>query len=333
MNDSPPLLSVIIPVYNEEAVLPTLFERLYPALDALNRSYEVLFCNDGSRDNSVALLKHQYQQRPEVTRVVLLQVNFGQHAALLAGFARARGRYVITLDADLQNPPEEVGKLLAEMEAGHDYVGTWRANRQDLAWRRVGSRFINLIRERTTPIKMADHGCMLRGYARSVVDAINSTRENVTFIPALAALYAANPTEIEVKHDERLAGVSKYSLYRLIRLAFDLLTGFSTVPLQAFSMVGLGLSVLSGALVAYLAARRLIVGPEADGVFTLFAIVFFLLAITLFGIGLLGEYIGRIYVQVRQRPRYIVAAVLEQVVHEPSAGLDSVERRQNRLEL
>lgn len=332
MNDTPPLLSVIIPVYNEEAVLPTLFERLYPALDALDRSYEVLFCNDGSRDGSVALLKSQFHKRPEVTRVILLQVNFGQHAAILAGFARARGRYVVTLDADLQNPPEEVGKLLNEMEAGHDYVGTWRANRQDLAWRRVGSRFINLIRERTTPIKMADHGCMLRGYSRGVVDAINSTRENVTFIPALAALYSANPTEIEVKHDERLAGVSKYSLYRLIRLAFDLLTGFSTVPLQAFSMVGLLLSVLSGALVAYLAARRLIVGPEADGVFTLFAIVFFLLAITLFGIGLLGEYIGRIYVQVRQRPRYIVAAVLEQTPHAPGPGIDSVERRQTGLE-
>ena len=312
MNTTTPLLSVIIPVYNEEAVLPTLFERLYVALDALHCPYEVLFCNDGSRDGSVELLRAQFHRRPQETRVILLQVNFGQHAAILAGFARARGRYVITLDADLQNPPEEVGKLLKELQAGHDYVGTWRANRQDLAWRRIGSRFINLIRERTTPIKMADHGCMLRGYGRSVVDAINVTHENVTFIPALAALYSANPTEIEVKHDERLAGASKYSLYRLIRLAFDLLTSFSTVPLQAFSMVGLALSLCAGGLVTYLLGRRLVIGPEADGVFTLFAIVFFLLGITLFGIGLLGEYIGRIYLQVRQRPRYIVAAVLEQ---------------------
>ena len=312
MNATTPLLSIIIPVYNEEAVLPTLFERLYVALDALQCSYEVLFCNDGSRDGSVDLLRAQFHRRPQETRVILLQVNFGQHAAILAGFARARGRYIITLDADLQNPPEEVGKLLKELQAGHDYVGTWRANRQDLAWRRIGSRFINLIRERTTPIKMADHGCMLRGYGRTVVDAINATRENVTFIPALAALYSANPTEIEVKHDERLAGTSKYSLYRLIRLAFDLLTSFSTVPLQAFSMVGLVLSLCAGGLVTYLLARRVFLGPEVDGVFTLFAIVFFLLGITLFGIGLLGEYIGRIYLQVRQRPRYIVAAVLEQ---------------------
>jgi len=325
VNDSQPILSVVIPVYNEEDVLPALFKRLYPALDALDRPYEVLFVNDGSRDGSVALLREQFAKRPVETRVVLLQVNFGQHAAILAGFARSRGKYVVTLDADLQNPPEEVGKLLKEMEAGHDYVGTWRANRQDLWWRKTASRMVNIIRERATPIKMTDHGCMLRGYARPVIDAINATRENVTFIPALGSLYSANPVEIEVAHDERVAGASKYSLYRLIRLTFDLMTGFSTVPLQAFSLVGLVLSGLSGALVLYLIGRRIVLGPEVDGVFTLFAIVFFLLGITLFGIGLLGEYIGRIYVQVRQRPRYIIGAILESSPHESGAGAESGE--------
>jgi undecaprenyl-phosphate 4-deoxy-4-formamido-L-arabinose transferase len=320
MTDHDPILSVVIPVYNEEAVLPALFERLYPALDALDRRYEVLFVNDGSRDRSVMMLREQFDRRPAETRVILLQVNFGQHAAILAGFARSRGKYVVTLDADLQNPPEEVGKLLAKLEEGHDYVGTWRANRQDLWWRRTASKFVNAIRDRATPIKMADHGCMLRGYGRTVIDTINATRENVTFIPALAAIYAANPIEIEVKHDERIAGESKYSLYRLIRLTFDLMTGFSTVPLQLFSLVGLVLSAISGLLVTVLIARRILVGPEAEGVFTLFAIVFFLLGITLFGIGLLGEYIGRIYVQVRQRPRFIVAAVLEQPRDEGTNG-------------
>ena len=330
MNDTAPVLSVVIPVYNEEEVLPTLFERLYPALDALGRSYEVLFVNDGSRDNSAALLRAQFARRPAETRVILLQVNFGQHAAILAGFELAHGRYVVTLDADLQNPPEEVGKLLRQLEAGHDYVGTWRANRQDLWWRRTASRFVNLVRERATPIKMADHGCMLRGYGRAVIDAINSTRENVTFIPALASIYAANPTEIEVRHDERAAGDSKYSLYRLIRLSFDLMTGFSTVPLQAFSLVGLTVSMLSGALVVYLLGRRLFLGPEVDGVFTLFAIVFFFLGISLFGIGLLGEYIGRIYLQVRQRPRYIVGAVLEQGTRPLLSAADLPDARHER---
>ncbi len=328
MTNTSPVLSVVIPVYNEQDVLPTLFARLYPALDALNTTYEILFVNDGSRDSSVSLLRQQFAARPNETRVVLLQVNFGQHAAILAGFARSRGKYVITLDADLQNPPEEVGKLLHQLEKGHDYVGTWRANRQDIWWRRSASRFVNLIRERATPIKMTDHGCMLRGYARPVIDAINATRENVTFIPALASLYAANPTEIEVKHDERVAGTSKYSLYRLIRLTFDLMTGFSTVPLQAFSLVGLIVSMLSGALMFYLLGRRLILGPEVDGVFTLFAIVFFFLGIALFGIGLLGEYIGRIYLQVRQRPRYIIAAMLENQPSSAADAVDFLERRQ-----
>ncbi len=316
MNDTVPILSVVIPVYNEEAVLEALFARLYPALDALERSYEVLLVNDGSRDRSVAMMREQYARRPAETRVVLLQVNFGQHAAILAGFALSRGRYVITLDADLQNPPEEVAKLLAKLEEGHDYVGTWRAKRQDSWWRRRASKFVNAVRERATPIKMTDHGCMLRGYGRPVIDTINATRENVTYIPALASIYSSNPVEIEVRHEERAAGTSKYSLYRLIRLMFDLMTGFSTVPLQLFSLVGLVLSGLSGVLVVYLLARRVLLGPEVDGVFTLFAIVFFLLAITLFGIGLLGEYIGRIYVQVRQRPRYIIGGVLEQTPHE-----------------
>jgi undecaprenyl-phosphate 4-deoxy-4-formamido-L-arabinose transferase len=313
-----PILSVVIPVYNEEAVLPTLFDRLYPALDALDRPYEVVFVNDGSRDNSVALLRRQYEVRPRETRVVLLQVNFGQHAAILAGFAQSRGRYIVTLDADLQNPPEEVGKLLAKLEEGFDYVGTWRARRQDSWWRHAASRIVNFVRDRITPIKMSDHGCMLRGYARPVIDAINATRENVTYIPALASIYSARPIEIEVQHDERIAGTSKYSLYRLIRLMFDLVTGFSTVPLQALSLVGMTVSALSGLLVVYMLVRRILIGPEADGLFTLFAIVFFLLGIAIFGIGLLGEYIGRIYLQVRQRPRYLIGGILGEDAPPPT---------------
>jgi undecaprenyl-phosphate 4-deoxy-4-formamido-L-arabinose transferase len=312
-----PLLSVVIPVYNEEEGLPQLFARLYPALDALRVGYEVLFVDDGSHDKSVALLRGQFERRPTQTRCIILQANFGQHAAILAGFAKARGQYVVTLDADLQNPPEEIVKLLRALEAGHDYVGTYRSARHDSWWRRRASRMINSLRERTTPIKMTDHGCMLRGYARPVVDAILSTREAVTFIPALAALYSARSVEIEVAHAERAAGESKYSLYKLILLNFDLMTGFSLVPLQIFSFAGVLLAAASGILFGYLLLRRLFLGPEAEGVFTLFALVFFFLGIALFGIGLLGEYIGRIYVQVRERPRYIIAATLEAPLERP----------------
>ncbi len=306
-----PLLSVIIPVYNEEEGLQALFDRVYPALDALHLSYELIFINDGSRDRSGALLRQQFERRPEVTRVILLNGNYGQHMAIMAGFEQSRGERIVTLDADLQNPPEEIGKLLQAMDAGHDYVGTIRMQRQDSTWRRWASRLMNRLRERMTRIHMTDQGCMLRAYDRRIIRAISSCREVNTFIPALAYTFSANPVEIQVKHEERAAGESKYSIYSLVRLNFDLITGFSVVPLQTFSLLGMVLSVLSGLFVVYLFVRRWMLGPEAEGVFTLFAITFFLISILLFGIGLLGEYVGRIYQQVRDRPRFLIQAILE----------------------
>lgn len=306
-----PLVSVVIPVYNEEAGLPMLFSRLYAALDRLACTYEIIFVNDGSTDRSAALLREQFQQRPDVTRVILFSGNYGQHMAIMAGFERCRGDRVVTLDADLQNPPEEIGNLMAAMDKGFDYVGSIRRKRQDSAWRRIASKAMNRSRERLTHIKMTDQGCMLRAYSRDIINAINQSREVSTYIPALAYSFSQNPTEIEVAHEERLAGESKYSLYKLIRLNFDLVTGFSTVPLQVFSLIGITISLLSISFVGYLFIRRLIVGPEAEGLFTLFGIAFFLIGVTLFGIGLLGEYVGRIYQQVRERPRYLIQAVLE----------------------
>lgn len=306
-----PELSVVIPVYNEEDVLPALFQRLYAALDQLGRSYEITFIDDGSADHSASLLREQYQRRPDVTRVVYLKANAGQHAALMAGFERVRGQRIVTLDADLQNPPEEIGKLMQEMDEGHDYVGTIRRKRSDTLWRHVASRVMNRVRERITHIRMTDQGCMLRAYDRSIIDAVVASREVTTYIPALAYVYAANPTEITVEHEERAAGESKYSLYKLIRLNFDLVTSFSLVPLQAFSLIGMAVSLFSFLFVIFLFIRRLVVGPEVQGVFTLFAIAFFVMGLLLLGIGLLGEYLGRLYVQARQRPRYLVKAVLD----------------------
>jgi undecaprenyl-phosphate 4-deoxy-4-formamido-L-arabinose transferase len=314
-----PLLSIIIPVYNEQETLPALFARLYPALDALGVSYEVLFINDGSRDRSAALLKDQFLARPDMTRVILFSANCGQHMAIMAGFEHCRGTRVVTLDADLQNPPEEIGKLLEAMDRGHDYVGSIRETREDSLWRHIASKLMNRLRERITKIRMTDQGCMLRAYSRAIIKAIVSTREVSTYIPALAYTFAANPTEVTVAHAERAAGESKYSLYQLIRLNFDLVTGFSLVPLQLFSLVGIALSLVSAGFVAYLAIRRLIVGPEAEGLFTLFGLNFLLMGILLFGIGLLGEYVGRIYQQVRERPRFTIQAILEQRNEETDA--------------
>ena len=307
-----PEISILIPIYNEQDVLGHLFERLYPVMDALARSYEIIFADDGSKDRSVAMLRAQYQRRPDTTRVVLLRTNVGQHAAILAGFEYARGQYVITLDADLQNPPEEIPRLIAEMDAGHDYVGSIRRKRQDQKWRHYASRAMNKLRQRMTNIVMTDQGCMFRGYHRDIVAALLDSTESHTFIPALAYIYAGNPTEILVEHEERAAGESKYPLFKLIHLNFDLMTSFSIVPLQVFSLIGMGVSLASLAFVIFLFIRRLLVGPEAEGVFTLFAITFFMIGVLLFAVGILGEYVGRIYIQVRNRPRFLVRTVLEQ---------------------
>jgi undecaprenyl-phosphate 4-deoxy-4-formamido-L-arabinose transferase len=314
MTVSVPQVSVVIPVFNEEAGLGVLFDRLYPALDGLGVAYEVVFVDDGSRDRSVAILKDQFLRRPDVTRVVLFHSNYGQHMAIVAGFDHCRGERIVTLDADLQNPPEEIGKLLAAMDAGHDYVGSIRRTREDSWWRHAASRLMNRLRERITRIKMTDQGCMLRAYSRDIVRAIAASREVSTYIPALAYTYAHNPTEIEVEHAQRAAGTSKYSIYRLIRLNFDLITGFSLVPLQLFSMFGMIVSI--GALITYfiVIVERLVRAGWREGFSTLWdrdILAFFLLGTVLFGLGLVGEYVGRIYQQVRERPRYTIRAVLE----------------------
>jgi undecaprenyl-phosphate 4-deoxy-4-formamido-L-arabinose transferase len=307
-------LSIVIPVYNEEAGLAALFARLYPALDALGMAYEVLFVNDGSRDRSAALLREQFAKRPDVTRVILFNGNYGQHMAIMAAFERCRGERVVTLDADLQNPPEEIAKLLAKMDEGHDYVGSIRLGRRDSAFRRYASRAMNALRERITRIRMTDQGCMLRAYRRDVVEAINSCREVSTFIPALAYTFARNPAEVEVKHEERAAGESKYSLYSLVRLNFDLVTGFSVLPLQFFSMLGILISFVSLITYVVVMIQRIVEGGHGgvlDIVWDRDILQFFLTGIVLFGLGLVGEYVGRIYQQVRHRPRYLVEAVLE----------------------
>ncbi|MBI4290649.1 MAG: glycosyltransferase [Betaproteobacteria bacterium] len=312
---SAPAVSVVIPVYNEEQGLENLFARLYPALDALGLGYEVIFVDDGSRDRSAALLRGQFQKRPDVTRVVFFNGNFGQHMAILAGFEHSRGKRIVTLDADLQNPPEEIGRLLAKMGEGFDYVGGVRRERRDTTFRRWASQAMNWLRERITNIRMTDQGCMLRAYSRDIIDAINACREVNTFIPALAYTFAQRPTEIAVEHALRSAGESKYSLYRLIQLNFDLITGFSIRPLQMFSLFGMLVAAASVlAYVIVIIQRWILAETFKEALLAVWdrdILQFFLTGMLLFGLGLIGEYVGRIYEQVRQRPRYLIQAILE----------------------
>jgi len=304
-------VSVVIPVYNEEGNLPTLFSRLYPVLDALGRSYEIIFTNDGSADRSSDLLAAQHAARPDVTRVIEFNANYGQHMAIMAAFERVRGEVVITLDADLQNPPEEIPVLLQQTDAGYDCVGGARQNRQDTAFRRYVSRLVNWVRRHMTNIEMTDQGCMLRAYSRNVVNGIVRSGAVNTFIPALAYSLAQKPTEVPVAHEERHAGTSNYSVYRLIRLNFDLITYFTTAPLQIFTIFAMFCSAFSFLLVIVLGTRRLYIGAEEGGIFTLFGILFFLISVCMVGIGLIGEYMGRTYQVVRNRARYHVSHILE----------------------
>ena len=308
-----PYVSIVIPVYNEQDNLAALFTRLTAAMDKTGKTWEVLFTNDGSRDRSGEMLKEFHKQRPKQVRVIDFNGNFGQHMAIMAAFERVRGDVVVTLDADLQNPPEEIPKLLAAIEAGHDSVGGYRKNRQDTFFRKYASRIINGIRAKITRISMRDQGCMLRAYRRNIVEAIVASGETSTFIPALAYSYSANPAEVEVEHAARAAGESKYRIYDLVRLNFDLMTGFSVVPLQVFTVFGIVVAVLSLLFVVFLLIRRLIVGPEAEGLFTLFAILYFLVGVAMMGLGIIGEYIGRIYKEVRRRPRFVVREVYEDI--------------------
>lgn len=302
-------VSVIIPVYNEEESLPRLFERLVPVIEGINAPCEVIFINDGSRDRSLPLLLRFYEEHPDWVRIIDFNGNFGQHMAILAGFSKCRGEQIITMDADLQNPPEEIPKIIAELDAGHDVVGTHRVGRRDPFFRRCASKVVNAICNRITGLKLLDYGCMLRGYSRRIIQLINQCTETTTFIPALAQHFASNPIDIPVAHEERHFGESKYGLYKLIRLNFDLMTGFSLFPLQAVTMSGLFVAALSFLFGLFLLIRRFWVGPEAQGVFTLLDINFFLMGLVLFSIGVVGEYVGRIYQEVRRRPRYVIRSM------------------------
>lgn len=303
-------ISIVVPVYNEEESLPSLFKSLYPVMEGMGRSYEIMFISDGSKDRSMELLREFYEAHPDHVVVLELCANFGQHMAILAGFEYVRGRYIITIDADMQNPPSEIPKIVEHMDKGYDVVGTYRADRHDPIFRKIVSKIANKVTNKIARLDIRDYGCMLRGYDRSIVDIISRAQETTTFIPALARRFASYPIEIPVQHRERVLGTSKYGVFQLLRLNFDLMTSLSIAPLQLVTMTGMVISALSFILVCYMGLRRIFVGPEVDGVFTLMAIQFFLTGVMLSCLGVCGEYVGRIYREVSRRPRYVVRKVL-----------------------
>jgi undecaprenyl-phosphate 4-deoxy-4-formamido-L-arabinose transferase len=331
--------SIVVPVYNEEQNLPPLYERLAPVMDQIEAApsgiqtgalagalagrpggVEAIFVDDGSADRSLDLLRGLARRDPRV-KVISFNRNYGQHAAVMAGLDAARGETSITLDADLQNPPEDIPKLLARAEEGFDVVGGYRENRQDTAFRRFASRLTNrMMRRILKGVEFRDYGCMLRAYSRPVVDSMLLCEERSPFIPALACQFARRIAEVPVGHADRAAGESKYSFWKLFKLQTDLITGFTSEPLRAATLAGTAISLLSIGFGVFLVVRRLLHGPEAEGLFTLFAILFLMVGANFLALGILGEYVGRIYVEVRRRPRSVVAETINVEYSDAGAG-------------
>jgi undecaprenyl-phosphate 4-deoxy-4-formamido-L-arabinose transferase len=305
-------VSVVIPVYNEEPNLPELVTRCLRACADMGNPFEIILVDDGSADDSARLITEAADGNPGRIVGVLLNRNYGQHAAIMAGFSGVNGDIVVTLDADLQNPPEEIPRLVQKMEEGFDVVGTVRSPRQDPLFRRIASNLINRVVQRSTGVLMHDYGCMLRAYRRPIVEAMLACHERSTFIPVLANSFAHRTTEMEVHHETRAGGTSKYGLWKLINLQFDLLTSMTTLPLRLLSVLGAIISALGIGFGLFLLVMRLILGSAwaAEGVFTLFALLFVFVGAQFVGMGLLGEYIGRIYQDVRARPQYFVQRVV-----------------------
>ena len=303
--DEIPYVSVLVPVLNEEESLPELNTRLHDALAGMQKPYEIIYINDGSTDRTEVLLEEFHRGDGRV-KVIEFNRNYGQHMALFAGFDFAKGEIVVTIDADLQNPPEEIPRLVAKAEEGYEVVATYRKDRKDSLFRTLPSYIVNRITAKLVGVRLKDYGCMLRAYRRNIVDYMNMCPESSSFIPALANTFAKKITEIEVGHAERKKGTSKYSPFKLFRLNFDLMTNFSLLPIQIISMLGVVIAFLGLAFAVFLMARRLFIGPEGEGTFTLFGVLFFFIGIQIFALGVIGEYVGRIYQEVRRRPRYII---------------------------
>ncbi|MFH1718321.1 MAG: glycosyltransferase [Planctomycetota bacterium] len=306
------LVSIVVPVFNERKNLQELIGRCMKSCSGMRRPFELILVDDGSRDCSAEIITEAAEQGGGSVVGVLLNRNYGQHAAVMAGLAEARGGIIVTLDADLQNPPEEIPKLVDAVEAGFDAVGSVRVPRCDNFLRRAASLVVNKVAQKATGVIMHDYGCMLRAYRRSVVDAMLQCHERSTFIPILANSFARTTTEVEVSHAARNGGDSKYGLWGLINLQFDLLTSTTTFPLRVLSVLGAVISMAGVGFGIFLLIMRIIYGSDwaAEGIFTLFAILFIFVGAQFVGMGLLGEYIGRIYHDVRARPRYFVHKVV-----------------------
>jgi undecaprenyl-phosphate 4-deoxy-4-formamido-L-arabinose transferase len=302
-------LSVIVPIFNEAPTLEELTARLITTLHRLGKSYEVIFVDDGSTDDSAKLLKTLYIYHPAV-KVIRLNRNYGQHIAIFAALERACGEIIITLDGDLQNPPEEIPRLLEKIQEGYDVVGGQRSLRQDSLQRKIPSFLISKLASHLVGVQMRDYGSMLRAYRRPVVEQLIRCQDRSMYLPALANTLAASVTEIPVQHQRRAAGSSRYSLFGLLRLAADLVTGFSLLPIRLIGLTGALLTLVGAGCGLYIGLQSWR-GVPPPLTLVLSALGFFVGGLQLLALGVIGEYVGRTCMDVRQRPRYQIQEIWE----------------------
>ena len=317
MNDAVEL-SIVIPLFNEEESVEPLYAQLQEALESLERNYEIIVVDDGSTDRSFELLKGLHAQDKRL-KVIRFRRNFGQTAAFAAGFEHAQGRVVVTMDADLQNDPADIPRLLEKLGEGYDVVSGWRVERWKSAWltRRLPSVVANRLISETTGVHLHDYGCSLKAYRSEVVKNINLYGELHRFIPAMASWMGVSVTEIPVHYQPRQFGRSKYGLSRTIKVVLDLLTvrfllSYATRPIHIFGSLGLAMSGLGGILGLYLSVVKLALGQDIGSrPLLLLAILLMVLGVQMITMGLLGELVVRTYHESQGKRIYVVREILE----------------------
>lgn len=298
------MISIVVPVFNEEENLEELNKRLLSVCNSLPINFEIIYVDDGSTDKSLDIVKN-FCNLNDFIHFISFYRNFGQHAAVMAGFKYARGDLIMTLDADLQNPPEEIIKLIDKMKDGYDIVAGKRINRKDSFLRKIPSYFMNRIISSLTGVKLSDYGCMMRVYKRDIISNLLEYGEKSLYIPAFTSWLSNHSTEIPIKHDTRYAGKSKYTLFTLLRQAFDLITAYTLVPIQLIGMTGIIFFIIGLFLFMYLMYYRLFIGSPSS-LTSFIAILILLSGVILFSIGVISEYLVRIHKEVRKMPLYIL---------------------------
>ena len=298
------MISIVIPVFNEEKNLEELNKRLLVVCNSLDREFEIIYVDDGSSDKSLDIIKNFCVSHKFIHYITFYR-NFGQHAAVMAGFKHTLGDIIMTLDADLQNPPEEIPKLIDKMKDGYDIVAGRRINRKDNLLRKIPSYFINKIISLLIGVKLHDYGCMMRAYKKSIIKNLLLYGEKSVYIPAFSSWLSNNVVEVSIKHDPRLGGKTKYSLFMLLRQVFDLITAYTLIPIQIIGLTGIVLFFAGVFLFLYLMYFRLFLGTPSD-LTSFIAILIFFSGTILFSLGIISEYLVRLYKEVRKMPLYIL---------------------------